>query len=192
MDLKNSDKKKEKKEPSFPGLRPRKNAAPSTSTPVPAASRKRKSSLSSESGNSAKKPAEIQTKKMIRSPAATKKSEKSTFRLDPPTLLVGNVSSDAHGGLPIPTPDNISMGADGDVDLDLEGSVSDLLGDTATSTSAAQENILDTNTQNDKDEDPFVKLQKMMTLNFASMKSDNLTLSGQLGLLQNNVVGRNE
>ena len=32
----------------------------------------------------------------------------------------------------------------------------------------------------------------MMALNFASMKSDNLTLSGQLGLLQNNVVGMNE
>ena len=193
MDLNGVDRKKEKKDPSPPGLRPRKNTAPSTSTPVPTASRKRKSSLSGETGNCAKKSTEKQTKKkMIRSPAATKKGEKTSFRLEPPTLLVANSATDIHAGPAMPVPVNLSIGTDGDVDLDLEGSVTDLLEDTATPTSKGGDVPDSAAVQNSKNEDPFAKLQQMMALNFASMKSDNLALSGQLGLLQNNVVGMSE
>ena len=37
-------------------------------------------------------------------------------------------------------------------------------------------------------EDPFTKLQNLMTASFASMRSDSLVLSGQLGMLQPNVA----
>ena len=37
-------------------------------------------------------------------------------------------------------------------------------------------------------EDPFTKLHKLMVLNFASIKSDAQTLSGQLGMMQNNLT----
>lgn len=184
------DKKKNINNISPPGLRPRKLSQPSTSTPVPTNTRKRKSSLSREQGNSAKKTTEQQTSTMIRSPATTNKNAKGGFRLEPATLKVGVAPASApevaNPALEAAPTDEVGLDTDNEY---IDGSASSLLGDTATSTNlnVNEPDVLDPGCGGgeDKDEDPFKKLHNMMALNFS-------TLSGQLGLLQSNVVGISE
>lgn len=83
--------------------------------------------------------------------------------------------------------------------LDLDGSVSDLLLDNSAANPAVQSSQAsvvssqpapsENNSSQRGTDDPFEKLHNLMSLNFASIKSDNSVMSGQLGLLQSNVVG---
>ena len=194
-----TNNKKESSTSSPPKLRKRKNSQPSTSTPLPSASRKRKSSLTGELCSLPKKSAEQQNNNgnMIRSPATTTKGKKDSFRLEPAILKVGRdtVSPEATAG-PL---DDLSMATEGydldksAADLLLENSGANLLlsqdAPAATESSNTQANQSRGAASGSKQEDPFEKLHNLMALNFASIKSDNSVMSGQLGLLQNNVVG---
>ena len=125
---------------------------------------------------------------MIRSPpAAENKKTKGGFRLEPAILKLGASDTPMTKELPQNNTGPADLAA-GDADLDLEVSASDLLGNTATS---VDDDGLETD-QPETTEDPFDRLTRMMTANFAAMKNDNVALSGQLGLLQNNVLDMSE
>lgn len=198
-----SDKKNDKTH-SPPGLRPRKHSLPSTSTPVPVqqSSRKRKPSMPGNLGKVSKKRNEP-GEEMIRSPAERKKTGKGGFSLDPPTLLLAgqNLSNSASNtkeatmsetrkdSTSFEAPDN-SGNLNNSSELLLDSNVfldENALGDgeqgvPPSAATAAAPNVA---------VDPFAKLHALMESNFASIKSDTQTMSGQLGMLQSNVNNLN-
>ena len=148
---------------------------------------------------------------MIRSPAEFKKSSKENFRLDPPTLLLSlnSMSEEARavGGEAAQDVQQTQVlpGAQEDVpfnELENSGTLdisSDLLLGESSVFPESQAPKTTSNTGNEETTsntgneaiDPFSKLQSFMEMNFASIKSDTATMSGQLGMLQNNVSNLN-
>ena len=128
---------------------------------------------------------------MFHSPTTTagKKGSKSGFKLDPPTLLLQENKAPE----PDTNPGNETV-PDSLENSGTIGSVSDLLlddnvfHDACGSGTPTEENPGGSSQKNPSEtDDPFTKLHNLMATGFTSMKSDNLVLSGQLGMLQTNV-----
>ena len=178
-------KKGEAATTSPPGLRPRKNCLPSTSTPVAEGSRKRKPSAPSNQGKVAKKRNDS-LDKMMRSPADKKSAAKSK-----------KPGKEKHGDDQDTPPLMSEFENSGTLDLsaDLLLGDSNVLADTNISQAALPDEPAEATAKAgpsqaavDVPTDPFAKLHMVMEMNFASIRSDNQTMSGQLGMLQSNVA----
>ena len=158
--------------------------------------RKRKPSVPGNLGRSTKKRPDPSSK-MIRSPADNKKAANSgNFRLDAPKLVLNGAAAETQEQTESPIdPVNLEnsgtldMSSDlllGDSAADIQGSVQEEAAQNTAGSGKAT-----TSQAGDSTEDPFAKLHKLMEMNFASMRSDNHTMFGQLGMLQNNVSNLN-
>ena len=141
---------------------------------------------------------------MFRSPSNNKGGGKGAFRLDPPTLLLGDTegADDATGQAAI-TSNNVQlekevpqtaskqdMQDDDDVFTEVDTPVAVGGGASAAPAGAVPAGPVPAGTQA-LPLDPLAQLQALMLANFATMKNDNQAMSGQLGVLQSNVASVN-
>ena len=194
-----NEKKKTVVEHSPPTLRPR---HPSTSTPLPVNSRKRKPSAAGNPGRVAKKKNDKEAEKMFHSPKLNGNGgKKSTFKLGSPTLKVPDMGKEPNGIEENLEPNLLLTNCDLENSGTLESDSFSLLDDnvfadtptqasnipSTPADSLAGGNGLGVEEAKKKEEDPLTKLHILMAENFASIKTDTRTMSGQLGMLQSDV-----
>ena len=187
-----------------PKLRPR-NRYPSTSTPKPTQSRKRKNSTPGDAGRTNRQKTEkLQNSKMMRTPDPNEK--KKHFTLDPPVLQLSGDKNKRHS--PPTQTENSQQEPAGSQFSMIENPTGAMIDIPDMSNDVLlQDTVFDDDNEADDDvmaidgvpeqpiqeankvEDPFAKLHACMNLNFSEIKADNQNIKSQLLSVQTDMRG---